>query len=203
MKKNLIWIGISAGILLVVILVLIFLPRHKNPVRDARYEKGRQIAEKIFQAEKKYYESEGKLTAFWSDLNLDIPAEVIYYYIPGFALSIRELSDEELEKILNDHLGVGYDLEKDLLGIEYELENGDTILINQSNFFFVSYFPKGMNVAYRIESVQNFSDAFRICGVTSRRFDPAAYEEQAAACRAMGAKEIEDPVYGSTFVWEN
>ena len=94
----------------------------------------------------------------------------------------------------------------ELLGVLYELENGDELFINQSNMLLISYTPKGKGPDFRLYYVPEIPVVTRECGVTARNFDPVAYEEDAAVCLALGAKETkgvgEDEIYGSYFSWE-
>lgn len=167
------------------ILVMVSVPQYKIAVMSVRYNKGRQIAEEIYRAEQAYYMANGKVTTLLSELDVSIPAKVKEFYAPGKVLPPEEMPE-------------------DLLGVEYEMENGDELFINQSGMLTVSYTPKGMRVDYRLYYVPQFPVVTRECGVTSRTHDPIAYEEDAAVCRALGAEEEtyeEDAVYGSHFVW--
>lgn len=167
------------------ILVMVSIPQYKIAVMSVRYNKGRQIAEEIYRAEQAYYAANGKVTTLLSELDVSIPAKVKEFYATGKVLPPEEMPE-------------------DLLGVEYEMENGDELFINQSGMLTVSYTPKGMSVDYRLYYVPQFPVVTRECGVTSRTHDPIAYEEDAAVCRALGAEEEtyeEDAVYGSHFVW--
>ena len=186
MKKGFTLLEMLMVLVIIGILVWVSVPQYKIAVMGTRYNRGRQTAEEIYLAEQAYYMAHGKLTALLEQLNVSYPVKQAVYYTP------------EGESPTND-------VPDDLLGINYMLENGDELLINKSGFLFVSYTPKGMHASYRLNYVPQAEMVTRECGVTSRGTDPAAYEEGAAVCRALGAQEEprpgEDALHGSYFSW--
>ena len=186
MKKGFTLIEMLMVLVILGILVMVSVPQYRIAVMSVQYNKGRRMVEEIYRAEQAYYMAHGKITALLSNLNVSYPVKQAQYYGPGGAIS---LEPGELEE---------------MLGVLYTLENGDELFINQSGMLFVSYTPKAMSVDYRLYYAPEIPVVTRECGVTARTFDPAAYEEDAAVCRALGAEEEtyeEDAVYGSHFSW--
>ena len=187
MNKGFTLLEMLMVLVIIGILVWVSVPQYKIAVMSTRYNRGRQTAEAIYRAEQAYYMAHGKLTALLEQLNVSYPVKQAVYYTP------------EGESLTND-------APEDLLGVSYTLENGDELLMNTSGFLFVSYTPKGMHASYRLNYVPQAEVVTRECGVTSRGTDPIAYEEDAAVCLALGAKETkgvgEDEIYGSYFSWE-
>ena len=188
MNKGFTLLEMLVVLVIIGILAAVSVPQYKIAVLSVRYNRGRQIAEEIFRAEQAYYMAHGKITALLSNLGVSYPVQRAVYYGPGGAVSPEPKDIDEL------------------LGVLYELENGDELFINQSDMLLISYTPKGKGPDFRLYYVPEIPVVTRECGVTARNFDPVAYEEDAAVCLALGAKETkgvgEDEIYGSYFSWE-
>ncbi len=186
MKKGFTLLEMLMVLLILGILATVAVPQYHVAVSSVRYNRGRQIAEEVFRAEKAYQLAHGRVTAMLSNLSLSYPVDYANYYDKQGTPSLHPDSLDEV------------------VGALYYLKNGDKLSIIDMEILHIVYEVKGQPIRYKLYYLPESQAVLRACSVTARTLDPVEYQKGVDLCRALGAEEDPDSVdspYGLQFRW--